>query len=70
MKLVPKIKPIGKFTVLFIMKSTLDCFELFCNPTIKAINKLELKNIIKVIFFKIDILYFYGNTNTNYKLDF
>ena len=58
MKLAPKIKPIGKFTVSFIMKFTLDCLELFCNPIIKTINKLELKNIKKIIFFRIDILYF------------
>ena len=56
-KLAPTIKPICKFTVSFIMKSTLDCFELFCNPIINTINKLELKNSKKAIFLKIDIFY-------------
>ena len=67
MKLAPTIKPIGKFTVSFIMKSTLDCFELFCNPIINTINKLELKNIKKAIFLKSTFFMFYGNINTNYK---
>ena len=50
MKLVPTIKPIGRFIVLSIIKSTLLLFELFCIPIIKKINKDELNKIVNIIF--------------------
>ena len=50
-KLVPTIKPIGSSMVLFIKKSTLLLFELFCIATNKITNKQELNITVKNNFF-------------------
>ena len=47
MKLDPTIKPIGKFTVSSISKSTLLLIELFCIPIINNKNKQELNVSVK-----------------------
>ena len=51
-KLKPKMKPIGKSTVLSINKFTLPLFELFCVPIINNKNKQELKVTITINLLK------------------
>ncbi len=52
MKLDPTIKPIGKFTVSSINKSTLLLIELFCIPIINNKNKQELNVSVKNNFLR------------------
>ena len=55
-KLVPIIKLIGRLTVSFVKRLTLDFFELFWMPTIRMVIRLKLNAVEKIIFLKkIDI---------------